>query len=491
MSRVEWLRADDYWLGRLLFGRALGAIYLIAFVVALRQFRPLLGERGLLPVPEFLSQVRFLDAPSIFQWRYSDRLLGAVAWTGILLAAAAIIGLLDLVPTPVAMAAWFALWALYLSIMNVGQTFYGFGWESLLCETGFLAIFLGNAAVAPPITVVYLVRWLLFRVEFGAGLIKMRGDACWRDLTCLYYHHETQPMPNPLSWYFHHLPKRFHRFEVLGNHFAQLVAPVFLFAPQPIASIAGLVVLGTQGWLVLSGNFAWLNVVSMALAILSLSDDAFGVIGLRSHDLVPGLNDIRAGQLSYEPLWFGGLVLALTALILFLSYRPARNLLSRRQLMNYSFDPFHIVGTYGAFGSVTKERDEVVVSGTTDVVITPQTVWREYEFKGKPGDVRRRPRQYAPYHLRLDWLMWFAAMSSPMDHEWFVPFITKLLEADRPTLGLLRRDPFAGERPRFVRAQLYRYRFTTPGERRTSGDWWHRELIGDYLPPVSLRRLRG
>jgi hypothetical protein len=479
---MEWLRADDYWLARALFQRALAAMYFIAFLVALNQFRPLLGERGLLPVPEFVSRIRFLDAPSIFHWRYSDRLLVAASLSGLALSAAAVLGLTDLVPTAVAMLVWLVLWALYLSIVNVGQTFYAFGWESLLCETGFLAIFLGNAQVAPPITLVYLLRWLVFRVEFGAGLIKMRGDDCWRDLTCLYYHHETQPMPNPLSWYFHHLPKRAHRVEVLGNHFAQLVAPVFLFAPQPISSVAGLIVLGTQGWLVLSGNFAWLNWITMTLAIMSLDDNVLGVAFSAVRPTVAP----EAGM----GLAFGALVLAVTALIVVLSYRPARNLLSRRQLMNYSFDPFHIVGTYGAFGSVTKERDEVIVEGTAEAVLTAETTWREYEFKGKPGDLRRRPPQVAPYHLRLDWLMWFAAMSSPMYHEWFVPFVLKLLMADRPTLRLLRRDPFAGERPRFVRARLYRYRFTTPAERRENGAWWHRELLGDYLPPVSLRSAR-
>ena len=479
-ARMDWLRADDYWLARALFQRALGAIYFVAFLVALRQFRPLLGERGLLPVPDFISRIGFLDAPSIFHWRYSDRMLVAVSWIGLALAAAAVLGLPDLVPVPLAMLMWFALWALYLSIVNVGQTFYAFGWESLLCETGFLAIFLGNAQVAPPVTLVFLVRWLLFRVEFGAGLIKMRGDRCWRDLTCLYYHHETQPMPNPLSWYFHHLPKRFHRFEVLGNHFAQLVAPVFLFAPQPIASIAGLIVFGTQSWLLLSGNFAWLNVATMTLALMSLDDKVLGLAFSALRPTTPSEAGID--------LAFGGLVLAVTALIVALSYRPARNLLSRRQLMNYSFDPFHIVGTYGAFGSVTKERDEVIVEGTTDDVLTADTVWREYEFKGKPGDLRRRPPQYAPYHLRLDWLMWFAAMSSPMDHEWFMPFVLKLLQADRPTLRLLRGDPFGGEAPRYVRARLYRYRFTTPGERRETGAWWARELLADYLPPVALRQ---
>ncbi len=472
---MDWLAANDSWLARLLFQRALAAIYLVAFIVALRQFRPLLGERGLLPATKFVAAVRFLDAPSVFHWRYSDRMLVAVSWLGIVLSIAALAGVTELVPPPLAMALWAVLWALYLSIVNVGQTFYGFGWESLLCETGFLAVFLGNAQVAPPRTLVLLLRWLLFRVEFGAGLIKMRGDPCWRDLTCLSYHHETQPMPNPLSSYAHPLPRRFHRLEVLGNHFAQLVAPIFLFAPQPIATLAGIVIIGTQGWLVLSGNFAWLNVITMTLAVASLDDATLSRVLPLGH--APAA----------VPAWDGTLVLAVTGLIVVLSYRPARNLLSRRQLMNYSFDPFHIVGAYGAFGSVTKERDEVIVEGTDELALTPQTTWREYEFKGKPGDVMRRPPQIAPYHLRLDWLMWFAAMSSPMRQEWFYPFVQKLLEADHATLALLRRDPFAGARPRYVRARLYRYRFATPNERRATGAWWHRELLGDYLRPVSLR----
>jgi len=472
---VDWLATDDSWLARALFQRGLGAIYLVAFAAALRQFRPLLGERGLLPVPDFLARVRFLDAPSLFHLRYSDRLLAVVSWSGIALAGAAVLGLPDLLPAPAAMLLWLVLWGLYLSIVNVGQTFYAFGWESLLCETGFLAVFLGNAQVAPPVTLVFLLRWLLFRVEFGAGLIKVRGDRCWRDLTCLYYHHETQPMPNPLSWYFHRLPRWMHRAEALGNHAAQLVVPFLLFAPQPVASVAAAIVIATQTWLLLSGNFAWLNLITIVLAVSSLGDGVLGAV----LPVAPGAAAI--------PVWYGILVLAVTALIVALSYRPARNLLSRRQLMNYSFDPFHVVGTYGAFGTVTKERDEVIVEGTDEAVLTPATAWREYEVKAKPGDVRRRPPQYAPYHLRLDWLMWFAAMSSPAYQEWFVPFLTKLLLADRATLALLRRDPFAGKPPRFVRARLYRYRFTTPRERGETGAWWRRELLGDYLRPVALR----
>src|SRR5207248_1123558 len=198
-SRMDLLRADDYWLARLAFQRALALIYLVAFLVTLHQFRPLLGERGMLPVPQFLAAVRFRDAPSIFHLGYTDRRLVVVSWIGVVVSLALVLGGGDLAPTPIAMLGWALLWTLYLSIVNVGQTFYSFGWETLLCETGFLAIFLGNAAVAPPVVLVILLRWLLFRVEFGPGLIKMRGDRCWRDLTCLYYHHETQPMPQPRS----------------------------------------------------------------------------------------------------------------------------------------------------------------------------------------------------------------------------------------------------------------------------------------------------
>jgi len=154
--------------------------------------------------------------------------------------------------------------------------------------------------------------------------------------------------------------------------------------------------------------------------------------------------------------------------------------------MNASFNTVHLVNTYGAFGSVTRVRHEVVVEGTDDAAPIASTTWREYEFKGKPGNPRRRPPQVAPYHLRLDWLMWFAALSPAYAHSWFVPFILRLLENDRATLALLRTNPFPTEPPRFIRARLYRYRFTTHNEHRETGAWWARQLVGEYLAPVSL-----
>ena len=201
-------------------------------------------------------------------------MFAGVCWFGAALSAAVVGGIAGVAPLWAGMLIWLTLWVLYLSIVNVGQAWYGFGWESLLLETGFLMIFLGNDRVAPPVLTLWLMRWLLFRVEFGAGLIKLRGDRCWRDLTCLYYHHETQPMPGPLSWFFHHLPKPLHRIEVAGNHFAQLVVPFGLFAPQPVASVAAAIIIVTQLWLVTSGNFAWLNWVTIVLAFSAIDQSS-------------------------------------------------------------------------------------------------------------------------------------------------------------------------------------------------------------------------
>ncbi|QUR65989.1 lipase maturation factor family protein [Mycobacterium spongiae] len=477
---MGWFSAPEYWLGRLVLERGAAAIYLLAFVAAARQFRALIGEQGMLPVPRYLAEQSFFRTPSIFHFRYSDRLFAIICWSGAALAATMVAGLADLAPLWTAMLMWLTLWVLYLSIVNVGQTWYSFGWESLLLETGFLMIFLGNQRTAPPILTLWLVRWLLFRVEFGAGLIKMRGDRCWRNLTCLYYHHETQPMPGPLSWFFHHLPRPLHRVEVAGNHFAQLVVPFGLFAPQPVASIAAVIIVITQLWLVVSGNFAWLNWLTILLACSAIDQSwmeswAAALLPIPARPGLPG-----------PPQWFIVVVLAFTAAIVVLSYWPARNLLSPHQRMNMSFNPFHMVNTYGAFGSICRVRREVVIEGTDEARITAQTVWKEYEFKGKPGAVRHLPRQWAPYHLRLDWLMWFAAISPGYALPWLTPFMMRLLRNDPPTVRLLRRNPFAQSPPRYVRAQLYEYRFTTVAELLRDHAWWHRTLIGGYVSPIAL-----
>jgi hypothetical protein len=472
---MDWLWAPQYELSRMVFQRLLGAVYLVAFLSTALQFRALLGERGLLPARRFLGAVPFRRAPSIFHLHYSDRFAGCMAWVGVLLSASTVAGLLDAVPLWASMLVWFCLWALYLSFVNVGQAFYGFIWETLLLETGFLAIFLGNAGTAPPVLVVLLIRWVLFRLEFGAGLIKLRHDRCWRDLSCLSYHHETQPIPNPLSWYFHRLPPSVHKLEVLANHVSQLVVPIGLFAPQPVAAVCGVLIIATQCWLMLSGNFAWLNLLTLTLAVLAIPE---GVLREVVGASVP--------EATASSGWHGVLSIVLTAAVVVLSIRPVRNLASRNQVMNASFDPLRLVNTYGLFGRITRTRYEVVIEGTDDPAPGPDADWKEYEFKAKPGDPRRRPRQVAPYHLRLDWLTWFAPLSPASAQEWLFPLIAKLLEGDAATLRLLRTNPFPVAPPAFVRAVVYRYRYTTAAERKDTGDWWVRELVGDYIRPVTL-----
>lgn len=466
----------SYWFSRILFERGLAVIYLIGFVCVLNQFVPLLGERGLLPVMRFVREVPFRSSPSIFYLFPTDRAFRVAGVIGVLLSLVALTGLVQQRSAIAGGAVWAALWILYLSFTNVGQTFYGFGWESLLCEAGFFTIFAGATNTAPHVLLNWIYRWTLFRLMFGAGLIKIRGDACWRNLTCLDYYFETQPIPNPLSWYFHWLPRRVLHGGVAFNHFVELVVPFGYFLPQPFAGIAGIITIVFQSALIVSGNLSWLNWLTIVLAFTTLDNRFLSWLPIS----IPSLHPIPTPQriLTY----------ALAALVGFLSIAPVANMLSSQQLMNSAFNPLQIVNTYGAFGSVTRERDEIAIEGTSDQAIGTTTVWREYQFKGKPGDPARRPSQVAPYHLRLDWLMWFAAMDSPQDQPWFAELLLHLLQGDPATIGLLGGNPFPDRPPVWIRAELYRYQFTTPAERQATGHWWKRTLIGEYFPAVRLQQ---
>jgi hypothetical protein len=192
--------------------------------------------------------------------------------------------------------------------------------------------------------------------------------------------------------------------------------------------------------------------------------------------------------LATTPTWLTVLTVALACLVVVRSIPIVANLLSHQQRMNASFDRLHLVNTYGAFGSVTKVRREVIIEGTLDARPGHDTEWLEYEVRGKPGDVRRRPPQVAPYHLRLGWLLWFVALSPSYGDGWLSPLFRKLLEADAPTLALFDHDPFHGERPAFVRARLFRYELTTRTERHETGAWWRREPTGTLQAPMGFAR---
>lgn len=475
---MDWFIDTGYQWAGIAFQRGLGLVYLIAFTVARNQFRALHGEHGLEPVTERLHRSSFAEAPSLFHLHYSDRFFGVVAWSGIVLALAAATGVSDLGPIWLSMLVWFLLWALYLSIMNVGGTFYGFGWESKLLDAGFLGIFMGPVWMTKPIVVIYLIRWLLFRIELGAGLIKMRGDPCWRDLTCMRYHHQTQPIPNPLSWYFHKSSAWIHKVETLGNHIVQLGVVWLVFAPQPVASVAGAMVILSQLWLVQSGNYSWLNFLTIVVALPALGDGPIAeVVGLSA----PASQPI--------PAWFQVTTYVVGGMIALLSIQPIRNLCSRNQLMNYSFNPLHLCNTYGAFGSVTRERREIIIEGTREEQPSDDGDWHEYEMKAKPGHPARRPRQIAPYHLRLDWQLWFVPLQPFGRPRWLLAFLRKLFRNDPATLSLIRHNPFPDAPPRWIRISVYDYRFTTRAERRETGHWWKRTYLTEYLPPITASEL--
>jgi hypothetical protein len=468
-----------YWLTRFYFQRALGMIYFWGFLIALFQFRALCGANGLLPVPLFLKEVKFWDAPSVFWINQSDTFIVIFALVGLALSVFAFLGFSDAYGTVVSVLTWFTLWAIYSSFVNVGQTFYGFGWEVLLLETGFLAIFMGPSASKPSAIPIYLLRWLLFRLMLGAGLIKIRGDECWRDLSCMNYHYETMPLPGPTSWFFHHLPQVMQKGSVLFNHFVELIIPFFYFGPRTFRHTAGLLTIIFQAMIILSGNFSWLNHLTLVIALTCFDDSLFLKLGpqITSWAKAMGVGSLDAAVATVTGIPNPAIYL-LTATIVYLSINPARNLFSSNQIMNTSFDPLHIVNTYGAFGSITRVRDEIILEGSNN----REGPWREYEFKGKPGNLSRRPPLVSPYHYKLDWQMWFAAMSSYNYHPWILNLVAKLLDGNQGVLNLMGKNPFSEKPPKFIRASLYEYHYTKPG----SKDWWQRDYLREYLPPLSL-----
>src|SRR4051812_5956279 len=323
------LSADDtrgYWVTRLLLERGLGVICLIAFVVALNQFKPLLGERGLLPVPLFVKQVAFRETPSLFFWMPRDAAFTAAAWIGIVLSCLIVTGVSSRY-TWLSVTAWLSIYILYLSFVNVGQTFYAFGWESILLEACFFAMFLGASRTVPQEIPIWLFRWLLFRIMFGAGLIKLRGDSCWRDLTCLNYFYETQPMPNLISWFGHWAPQWVNKGGVLFNHFAELVVPFGLLLPQPIAGIAGVLTILFQLTIIIGGNLSWLNWMTLILAFSALD-------GKFLSSLLP----LRTPEMHAPPVSVAVINVGLALLVLIMSIPVVVNMLSARQIMNTSFN---------------------------------------------------------------------------------------------------------------------------------------------------------
>jgi len=481
--------ADTYWLTRFVILRWIGFVYVVAFYVAARQLVPLVGANGLTPATLFFHQISgqlggsgsgFMALPSLFWWNCSDTWLQVVPWIGVALSCVVLAGYAN---APMMAVLWF----LYVSIVHVGQDWYGYGWEIQMCETGFLAIFLCPLLDArpfplrpPPWQIIFLFRWLIVRIMLGSALIKLRGDSCWRDLTALYYHFETQPIPNPISCWFHFLPHPVLQFGVIWTFIVELGAPWFAFGPRWGRYIAGALIISFQLTLIVSGNLSFFNWLTI-LPALACFDDRFW------RTIMPTFlaSSAMEAHLAAKPSRaMNGAVWAVTGLLIVLSIEPALNLLSPNQAMNTSYDPLHLVNTYGAFGSVGRERDVIIFEGTDSADPATATDWKEYPYVGSPWDPKLRPPFIAPYQPHLDWQLWFAAMATYREYPWTLNLVWKLLHNDPATLGLFAGNPFPGHPPRYIRAVLYIYHFAKPGNPERV--WWTRDRLALWLPAFSV-----
>jgi hypothetical protein len=479
---------DTYWLTRFVILRMMGFVYLIAFYVAARQLAPLIGADGLTPVSLYFHRMvenygswdAFWMLPSIFWINCSDTWLHVVPWLGVVLSLVVLFGYANAPMMAV-------LWIFYMSIVHAGQDWYGYGWEIQMIETGFLVIFLCPLLDArpfplrpPPLQVIFLFRWLIMRIMLGAALIKLRGDASWRDLTALYYFFETQPIPNPMSRWFHFLPHPLLQFGVIWTFVVELGSPWFVFWPRWGRYIAGGLIISFQLTLIISGNLSFFNWLTILPALACFDDRFWRTVlptFLSSYAMEARLA-ARPSRAMNVTAW------VLTALVAVLSIQPVFNLLSSDQAMNTSYDPINLVNTYGAFGSVGQTRPVIIFEGTDSDNPDTATDWKEYPYVASPWDPKLPPPQIAPYQPHLDWQLWFAAMATYREYPWTLNLVWKLLHNDPATLGLFAGNPFPNHPPKYIRAMVYDYHFAKPGN--SQHVYWIRDQPQLWLPPLSV-----
>ncbi len=488
VTRLLWGRdigGGGVRLTRWLLLALLAATYAIAFLSLSSQIVGLVGENGVLPVGNFLAAVggrfgaeKYWFFPTLAWLVHGDGALKAMTLAGAASAVLAAVGVWQV--------GTFALcWALYLSLFVAGQTFLGYQWDILLLEAGFLAIWFAprtafadpRKTATPSPTVLWLLRFLVFRLMFSSGLAKLAsGDGAWRDLTALTYHWWTQPLPTPIAWYAAQLPLAAQKAMTAAMFALELMVPFLAFAPRRLRIAAAWALIAFQGVLALTGNFAFFNLLSAILCV-ALLDDAF-----LSRFFPERFRPTKEAAVQDGPL---GTVVVVAVLVLGLSRLPAfpqakANALNPLSVVAGLIEPFHLVNGYGLFAVMTTTRPEIVIEGSDD-----GETWKEYSFRYKPGDVTRRPPFVAPRQPRLDWQMWFAALGAWQRNPWLVNLEIRLLQGSPQTLALLDGNPFPSRPPKYVRASLYDYRFATAEERR-DGKWWSRERKGEYFPKVSL-----
>ena len=478
--------------GTRLFVCILAVTHAVAFASIWVQADGLIGHTGVVPAGQYFAAAReqlgrhaWYELPSLC-W-----IFGAGAFLKLLCGAGVVLSvLLFLGYAPAVCLA--LLWAGYLSLVSAGQIFFDFQWDELLLESTLIAIFIvpwrlrpTGSSYDPPKLARYLAWWLLFRLMFLSGIVKLTsGDPNWRHLTALTFHYETQPLPTPLAWYAHQLPQWFQRASCALMFAIELAAPLCLPAPRRFRHWAAVALIALQVVIALTGNYAFFNLLSIGLCLTCLDDDwwrsrHWGVAEAPAG--APGSPPKRRRIKAAAVRWFAAFSVGVTFFETVATLSPGAADSPIVRAVEEGVGPALSFNTYGLFRVMTIERPELIFEGSDDT-----RDWREYAFPYKPGDLSRRPPWVAPYQPRLDWQLWFAALGPPDNSPWVGTVCERLLRGDPAVLGLFSRDPFAGHPPRYMRVVRYRYEFTSVDERARTGNWWRRTPIDFYILPVTL-----
>ncbi len=490
VTRLLWggdVRPPTYFWARRWFLRALGLIYLIAFVSLWLQMDGLIGGNGVSPANQFLRVAHehlgrhaYSLLSTLCWFNSTNTFLHFLCGGGVVFSLLLVFGIAPVICLTV-------LFVFYLSLTVAGQTFLSFQWDILLLETGFLSIFLApwrllqKREQESPVSraALFLLKLLLFKLMVMSGVVKLTsGDDCWWNLTALDYHYWSQPLPTIFGWWADQHPEWFKHFSVGFCMAVEIIAPFFIWAPRRPRLIAAGLMIFLQLVIALTGNYCFFNLLTIALCLLLIDDATLG----RKYATV---TDRRySDRLSmYGAIMVIVVTLPINAWLIFTAFKPDAQWPRRLAFAYEHLEPFRIVNGYGLFRVMTKDRREIVIEGSADGID-----WLPYEFKWKPGDVKRAPGWCAPHQPRLDWQMWFAALGTPEQNPWFIRLAICLLEGKPAVARLFAHDPFPNQPPRYVRAILYRYRFTTAKEHRQTGAWWERQELGEYLPAVSLQQ---
>jgi predicted DCC family thiol-disulfide oxidoreductase YuxK len=522
-TRLLWgkdVRPPSYFWARRWFLRILGLIYLIAFVSLWVQVDGLVGSNGMSPLNRFLPAVRqqlgpdaYFVLPTLCWFDSSNAFLHFLCGGGVVLSLLLILGTAPALLLVV-------LFVFYLSLTIAGQVFLNFQWDVLLLEAGFLSIFLAPWKLwprellwwprsAPPATAspvsragLFLLKLLLFKLMLMSGIVKLTsGDDSWGwvnhsfhwgALTALDYHYWSQPLPTIFAWWADKSPEWFKHFSVAFCLAVEIIAPFFIWAPRRPRLIAAGLMIFLQIVIAVTGNYCFFNLLTIALCLLLIDDASIGrsaegrgAADPASQELrPPNTNSVMYRLSTYAALAVIVVTLPINAWLIFSAFKPQSR--PPGWLANFyeQLEALRVVNGYGLFRVMTKDRCEIVIEGSTDGLD-----WAPYEFKWKPGDVKRAPGWCAPHQPRLDWQMWFAALETPQQNPWLIGLIVRLLAGSRDVTGLLARNPFPDKPPHYIRAMFYRYRFTTSEERRQTGAWWKRQELREYLPTISVDQL--